>query len=464
MEDAFYWIVFSCFCMPVIALVWNQGVGSLVEDTAASRAFRNNYLLVYCMQMLGDWLQGPYVYALYEKYGYSPAQIGQLFIAGFGSSLVVGTFVGALADRLGRRTAGLAYVITYSLSCCTKHSPNFWVLMFGRVLGGIATSLLYSAFESWLVAEHFKHGFSEQALNQTFAWAVFLGNGLMAILAGFFGDFLVEKMDLGRVAPFDAAIVFMLIGGAVMMATWPENYGDSGSKNLSQQFEKAWHAITTEPAIALLGAMQSMFEASMYSFVFLWTMALSPNKEAIKHGLIFVNFMTACMAGSFLSSVLMKHARPEKYMKGVFAVATAAMAVPMVLALDTSKDPSLKGKPITLKGQVQLLSFCAFELCVGIFWPSMMSMRANYVPEELRATIINIFRIPLNAFVCVVLGNVEAVPLAGMFGLCVAFLGVSFMCQVRLDALPPSATYHRGASTDEEADDADLKKPQAMHS
>jgi hypothetical protein len=49
---------------------------------------------------VGDWLQGPYVYALYEKYGYSPAQIGQLFIAGFGASLVVGTFVGALADRL----------------------------------------------------------------------------------------------------------------------------------------------------------------------------------------------------------------------------------------------------------------------------------------------------------------------------------------------------------------------------
>lgn len=62
--------------------------------------------------------------------------------------------------RSGRRTAGIAYVVTYSLSCVTKHSPNFYVLMLGRVLGGIATSLLYSAFESWLVAEHFKHGFS----------------------------------------------------------------------------------------------------------------------------------------------------------------------------------------------------------------------------------------------------------------------------------------------------------------
>jgi hypothetical protein len=44
---------------------------------------------------------------------------------------------------------------------------------------------------------------------------------------------------------------------------------------------------------------------------------------------------------------------------------------------------------------------------VGVFWPSMMKMRSDYVPEELRATIINVFRIPLNLFVCIVLGNVR---------------------------------------------------------
>ena len=36
----------------------------------------------------------------------------------------------------------------------------------------------------------------------------------------------------------------------------------------------------------------------------------------------------------------MKRARPEAYMKGVFAVAACALVVPLVLALDTSKDPS----------------------------------------------------------------------------------------------------------------------------
>lgn len=52
--------------------------------------------------------------------------------------------------------------------------------------------------------------------------------------------------------------------------------------------------------------MQSLFEASMYTFVFLWTPALSPNGESIPHGFIFALFMTSSMAGSALSANLMK--------------------------------------------------------------------------------------------------------------------------------------------------------------
>ena len=62
---------------------------------------------------------------------------------------------------------------------------------------------------------------------------------------------------------------------------------------------------------------------------------------------------------------------------------------------------------ITFEGKIQLLAFCVFEACVGIFWPSMMKMRSQYVPEESRSTIINFFRIPLNMFVCIMLYNVS---------------------------------------------------------
>ncbi len=47
----------------------------------------------------GDWLQGPYVYALYQYYGFDVKDIGRLFIAGFGSSMIFGTIVGSLADK-----------------------------------------------------------------------------------------------------------------------------------------------------------------------------------------------------------------------------------------------------------------------------------------------------------------------------------------------------------------------------
>ena len=56
----------------------------------------------------------------------------------------------------GRKKAALTYVATYSLGCFTKHFNNFKVLLVGRIFCGVSTSLLFSAFESWLVAEHFK--------------------------------------------------------------------------------------------------------------------------------------------------------------------------------------------------------------------------------------------------------------------------------------------------------------------
>ena len=56
----------------------------------------------------------------------------------------------------GRKKAALLYVLTYTSGCVTKHFNDFNVLFVGRIFSGVATSLLYSAFESWLVAEHKK--------------------------------------------------------------------------------------------------------------------------------------------------------------------------------------------------------------------------------------------------------------------------------------------------------------------
>jgi hypothetical protein len=49
--------------------------------------------------VVADWLQGPYVYAVYDSYGFNQGDIANLFIVGFGSSMIFGTIVGSLADK-----------------------------------------------------------------------------------------------------------------------------------------------------------------------------------------------------------------------------------------------------------------------------------------------------------------------------------------------------------------------------
>jgi hypothetical protein len=173
----------------------------------------------------------------------------------------------------------------------------------------------------------------------------------------------------------------------------------------------------------------------MYTFVFLWTPALSPNDEEIPHGFIFATFMLSSMLGSSIASrLLARKLKVEGYMQIVFAVSAFTLVLPVVTNVSLSitmfgfslfslkilyvmlpvyvlqflvPPSSEKGGSISLGGCLQLLGFCTFESCVGIFWPSIMKMRSQYIPEEARSTIMNFFRIPLNLFVCVVLYNVS---------------------------------------------------------
>ena len=92
---------------------------------------------------VADWLQGPYIYELYVSYGFSEKEIAELFVGGFGSSFLVGTFVGALADSYGRKFMSIVYCISYSIACFTKLINNYYWLMLGRFLSGKYRLLVY---------------------------------------------------------------------------------------------------------------------------------------------------------------------------------------------------------------------------------------------------------------------------------------------------------------------------------
>eukprot|EP01013_Petalomonas_cantuscygni_P036284 TRINITY_DN659_c0_g2_i1.p1 TRINITY_DN659_c0_g2~~TRINITY_DN659_c0_g2_i1.p1 ORF type:complete len:465 (-),score=99.02 TRINITY_DN659_c0_g2_i1:548-1942(-) len=382
---------FLGLCGAVFLAAFLQGhMGRSSHPTSPQfSAFRNTYLAVYLVMMGADWLQGPYVYRLYEFYGFSPKDCGLLFIAGFGSSLVFGVLAGAISDRYGRRLACVLYAVSYILSCLTKHSRDFSILMVGRLLGGFATSILWSAFESWMVAAHRARRFPDEDLGSTFNLQI-TGNGLVAIVAGIVSQRAVDAFEGHPVVPFDLSILLLCVGLVLIISCWDENYGDR-SVDASVLVAEGFNSIRRDPAVLLVGIMQALFEGGMYTFVFMWTPMLGrahTGGGTIPHGLIFASFMMCMSIGGRVHELLRRGGSDEAFIRYVFVTAAAMMAVPIVFP---TSEPLVMG------------AFCVFEACVGVFWPAVMSLRSRYVPEATRSTVINFFRIPTNVVVCAVL-------------------------------------------------------------
>jgi len=389
-------LVGLCAAVAVIGSDSKQlaGIRSLMAGQDSLARFQRLYLPGFLLAMLADWLQGPFVYALYQGYGIDREHNGYLFVAGFGASAVFGTVVGSFADKFGRRRFALLYCVVYFGHCATKHWGAFGVLLLGRVLGGISTSLLFSVFDSWLVSESQREGFSGEQLGNTFSLAYF-GSSVAAIAAGQFGEIVANLYPLteigggmyygGYVTPFDLANVVLVLCMLYISSQWSENYGESQSNGQAGgNFGKALRAILEDKRILLCGLICSSFESSMFIFVFNWTPCLmEEGQPAPPFGHIFTGFMVFCLLGTRVYSFLAKTLAVEDI--GLLVMlGSAACHLTVLLFQDVT---------------IRFLAFLAFEGCVGLYFPVIGTLKGDIVPENMRSTIYNIYRLPLNVIV-----------------------------------------------------------------
>ena len=154
-------------------------------------------------------------------------------------------------------------------------------------------------------------------------------------------------------------------------------------------------------------------------FVVQWTMALeSARKEkAIDHGMIFAVFMESCLIGTTLNGMLLsKGLQTEKVASYLAAAASMALfVVPQVESYE-----------------VRLFMFIVFECCVGVYFPTIGGIRGKYVPDSVRATVMNIFRIPLNVVVVCVLYYIDTLGMHKVFVLASGLLVVASVAAWKL--------------------------------
>ncbi|ENI03609.1 hypothetical protein COCC4DRAFT_73291 [Bipolaris maydis ATCC 48331] len=391
-----------------------DGLESHEPDMDGLSKLKKRFFPIYLLVNAADWLQGPYIYPIYkDEKGLPEETVAFLFLTGFISAGISASFVGGLADRYGRKTACLGYCAIYSLSCATLLTNNIYILFFGRILGGLCGTILWSVFESWLVAEFnqlmLQDG--EPHLSAIFS-TMTTSNTLVAIASGIFAEWVVTKTGTAK-TPFMASIACLTLSFLAISSYWGENYGSSSrraseTEGLLQQEEaapapsstSALRTILRDRNIMILALVSGFFEGSLFLFIFFKFPALklshqlSGSTDELPFGLIFAILMCSMMLGSLLHKHVSTSANPvpaQKMLIGILAVSSACFFIP-----GHFRDERLT-----------LWCFCIFELCCGIYYPAMGSLKSKLIEDGSRASIYGILRIPLNVFVVLALSTTK---------------------------------------------------------
>jgi len=264
-----------------------------------------------------------------------------------------------------------------------------------------------------------------------------------------------QLVDLGPLAPlrppiyiggelfaFDASIGCLLLAAIVISSSWDENYAvdpaaapasdspnsaKSVDASLSANFiggvaarmryfrgrgrEPLWQHMTSvrsehrlgaslrtltgDPVLLALMCITSATEAAMYAFVLEWTPALTTLDSHPPYGVIFSAFMVAYMGGSVVFSLSLHWGIAATTMLLAY-LATACCALTATWAVFASGANLAPGGTFCV-----FLLLTLFEFTLGGYMATVATIKAQVVPESIRSTIYNFFRVPLNVIVVV---------------------------------------------------------------
>ena len=437
-----YDVIFRCaILLCAIATLLSSSLNQAHNNvhTRKQNTLLMKYLVVYLLAVCSDWVKGAYVYTLYVEYGFSQTDISSLFITTFGSAMIFGTAVGGLADSHGRKKLAIWFTIIHALSCATKHFNDYRALLLGSLLDGVAASLLFTVFDSWLVRSYVKADLSH-CLPTVFATAEY-SNNIAAILAGWLANWASSFTSLrslsdhgifflgGSLNTFDFAVIALFLCGILIFLLWEDHGGegegdedditDEGKGKTTSWYNTLCNTLRTtmnSKEILYRGVVCSSFEGSMYIFVFTWTLSVTAKSslDVIPFNLIFYIFMLSCMTGSSIYSILIRNVKNEKIGVGAFVVA----AFSFILMITSST------------GTTSVIAFSLFELAVGIYFPMMGTMKSRIVPESQRTTIYNLYRLPFNFIIALYLST-DLTPETS-FTICFCMVITALYFQVKL--------------------------------
>ena len=407
---------------------------SVKNKPKSVKSLQLRFLPVFWLLRLAFWMSGPYFYQVYASKVFNgelatQTIISRIFLVGFLSIALFGPVMGRCLDTFGRKKGTLTAALLYTVGALSTTCDTLPMIFAGRAIGGLGTSLLSSAPEAWVVSEAIRGKQGDASyLGETFGLA-FSYDPVVAIISGQIAGAVAKHR--GPTGPFLLLPAFLVAACLVAIVFWGENTATT-AKSINGKPQATVHdglkIIWQDKKLLMLGAIQSLFEGSMYIFVSQWPPAMATavtkaygDAASVPFGSVFSCFMCSCMIGSSIFASTSKSGiflERQKFRMLILATACMALAT---YTMSTSFD---------LYGLVG--AFFVFEACVGFYFPMMANLRGKFLPDSHRSVIMSIYGVPLNAFVVSVFLLMGRLGTSGAFAVASLALSLSTICMLYL--------------------------------
>lgn len=154
-------------------------------------------------------------------------------------------------------------------------------------------------------------------------------------------------------------ILWFLLFIVLIIYLWKENYG-SRKSNSRTSCGLLFHTLYTlfhRKLLILLGTTQTLFESSMFIFVFFWTPTLeSVSTNEISHGLIFTLEMMSLMIGSLIHEFLLPNYVLVNRFPYIFLFSSFSLFISYISQIY----------------MIKLICYLFFEFAVGLYYPAIV--------------------------------------------------------------------------------------------
>jgi hypothetical protein len=178
-----------------------------------------------------------------------------------------------------------------------------------------------------------------------------------------------------------------------MIATqllWAENKPNADSHiGMNQNFIEAFEELKKREVLSM-GLIESLYQAVLNIFLFAWTPILQNSTDTgINVGFIFTCFITMMIIGTTIYEVFMIYLKCEYYL----SISISLLIETLLFFFVSYIDDFL----------IRLVLLGCINGVTGFFSPLNSIIKSRILIERHRTTLMSIFRIPLNAYVIIVL-------------------------------------------------------------